>query len=156
MANKRKWLIFGIAALVLLALAAMWYFLLRDPARTPKGEQYAEARVQAMADAANANDPLAVYPYLTAELRALCTAEQFAKNWEEERTYPYLIPFWIFYREVTLAEDEMSGTATFERAARLPGQYENYGILYENGGYYFDAFRAIADGSYIEIFSRLA
>lgn len=122
---------------------------------TPRGQVYAEARTHAMADLANANEPEKVYDYLTAELRGMISREEFAANWAHERTYPYLIPYWVFYRGVELAPDGSTGTANFERAARLPGQYEHYGIVYENGGYYFDAFRAIADGSYIAIFDRL-
>lgn len=157
MSKKQKWLITGISLLALaIMVGGFWYYNLRDPARTPKGAEYAEQRVREMAEAANNNDPAAVYAYLTEELRALLSEEEFAANWAHERTYPYLIPFWIFYRSVELAEDGMSGTATFERAARLPGQFESYGILYENGGYYFDAFRSIADGSYVAIFDRLS
>ena len=157
MDTAKKWTVIAISVVAaLLTQGALWYFQLLDPARTPKGEQYAEKRVREMAEAANENDPLTVYSYLTEELRGLCTEEEFAENWAKERTYPYLIPFWIFYRSVELSADKVTGTATFERAARLPGQFERYGIVYENGGYYFDAFRSIADGSFISIFDRLS
>lgn len=157
MTKAQKRLIIIISVVVgLLTIGSIWYFQLRDPASTPRGEKYAEQRVKEMAIAANHNNPDAVYDYLTAELRSMCTRQQFAANWTQERTYPYLIPFWIFYRSVVLSEDGNSGSATFERAARLPGQYVSYAIVYENGGYYFDAFRNIADGSYIKIFDRLS
>ena len=119
------------------------------------GLERAEERTRAFMELANENKPEAVYDYLIPELREMISREDFAANWAHERTYPYLITFWIFYREVTLEEDLMTGNALFARAARLPGQYENYGIVYVDGDYYFDAFRSIADGSYIAIFDRL-
>lgn len=119
------------------------------------GPERAEERVRAFMDAANGNNSEEVYDFLLPELRELISREDFAANWAHERTYPYLISFWIFYREVTLSEDYMEGNALFARAARLPGQYENYGIFYVDDDYYFEAFRSIADGSYITIFDRL-
>lgn len=119
------------------------------------GQARAEERTRALMEAANANKPEEVYDFLIPELRDMISREDFAANWAHERTYPYLITFWIYYREVTLSEDLMTGNALFARAARLPGQYENYGIVYTDGDYYFDAFRSIADGSYITIFDRL-
>lgn len=154
MSKQKKWgIAFVIAALLVAVLAG---FLFNHPAISPKGEKYAEKRVLAMAEAANANDPEKVYDFLTEELRGSCSKEEFCKNWADERSYPYLIPFWIFYRGVELENGGESGMAKFERAARLPGQFEEYGIVYENAGYYFDAFRAIADGSYVKIFERLS
>lgn len=118
-------------------------------------QERAEERARQFMEAANGNLPEEVYAFLIPEIRDIVSKEEFAANWAHERTYPYLIPFWIFYREVTLEEDLMTGTALFARAARLPGQYEQYGIRYVDGDYYFDAFRTIADGSYISIFDRL-
>ena len=119
------------------------------------GPERAEERVRALMEAANGNRPEEVYDFLLPELREMISREDFAANWAHERTYPYLITFWIFYREVTLSEDYLQGNAMFARAARLPGQYENYGIFYVEDDYYFEAFRTIADGSYITIFDRL-
>lgn len=120
-----------------------------------KGETFAKSRVLEMVSYANTNDPADVYPYLTKELREMCTKEQFVENWNDERTYPYLIPFYVFYREISLDDKKETGSVKFERAARLPGQFESYGVVYEDGNYYFDAFHNIADGSYVEIFDRL-
>lgn len=158
MTMKKKLLVAGLGLLLVVALAIVTVcYLSGDMGRfTPKGLSHAERRVREMAEAANANDPARVYDYLTEELRGMISREAFVENWAHERTYPYLIPFWIFYRGVELDEGGKTGTATFERAARLPGQFEVYGVVYENGGYYFDAFRKIADGSYIEIFDRLS
>lgn len=154
MSKRKKWSIgFAVVALLVAVLAG---FLLTHPALSPKGEPYAEKRVLAMAEAANENDPAKVYDFLTKELRDICSKEEFCKNWEDERTYPYLIPFWIFFRGIEMEPGNEQGSAKFERAARLPGQFEEYGIVYENGGYYIDAFRTIADGSYVEIFERLS
>ena len=156
--RKKGWIAALTAVLIVALLAGGVFAYAKFSALpiTPRGEYFAEQRVRRFMDAANGNDPAAVYDFLTAELRGLCSRETFVENWNHERTYPYLIPYWIFYRGVELEPDGRLGTACFERAARLPGQYENYGLVYERGGYYFDAFRSIADGSYIEIFDRLS
>lgn len=145
-AQKRLIIIISVIA-GLLMVGSIWFFQIRNPASSPRGEQYAEKRAREMAAAANANNPDSVYDYLTEELRSLCSRQEFAANWMHSRVFPRLMPPWLFIRGVVLLEDG-TGAVTYERAMRVLGQSVSYAIVYENGGYYFEAFREIADGSF--------
>jgi hypothetical protein len=80
----------------------------------------------------------------------MLSKEEFMKNFAHERSYPYLTPLYIYLDEVTLVENKNTGEAVFTVAARLPGEKMRVKTVYINGQYYFDFFRELADGSYVE------
>jgi len=112
-------------------------------------------RVNDFNAAINANRPVDIYPYLIPELRVMLTKEEFIKNFAKERSYPYLSPLYVYLDEVKLASDRRSGEAISTVAARLPGQKMNVKLIYLKGQYYIDAFRDIADGSYLLKFQNI-
>lgn len=141
--------VLGLIALILVAAVII-------PGRfSPRGADSAQKRLVEFADAVNYNKPDIVYSYLTSELRAKITKEQFIKNFAHERSYPYLTPFYINFLEVKIEGDNNSGVGVFSVAARLPGEIYEQPFIYENGNYYMQAFENIVDGSYVKLFDRL-
>lgn len=116
----------------------------------------AEKRVNGFNEAINANRPADIYPYLISEIREMLTKEEFIRNFAQERSYPYLSPLYVYLDEVKLASDLRSGEAVSTVAARLPGQKMKVKLIYIGGQYYIDAFRDIADGSYILKFKNIS
>lgn len=119
------------------------------------GQTQAEAQAKRFAQALNENNPADVYSYLLPEIQGQLSQDEFVENYAHERSYPYLTPLYIYLDEVKLEEGERSGEAVFTVAARLPGEKMKVKLVYQNGQYYMDAFREIADGSYIEKFKKL-
>jgi len=118
------------------------------------GQSHATQRVNDFNQAINANRPAEIYPYLIPELKGMLSKEEFIQNFAQERSYPYLSPLYVYLDEVKLVSDLRSGEAISTVAARLPGQKMNVKLLYISGQYYIDAFRDIADGSYLLKFSH--
>lgn len=112
-------------------------------------------RVNGFNEAINANKPADIYPYLTPELREKLTLEEFVNNFTKERSYPYLSPLYVYLDEVKLDSDRQSGEAISTVAARLPGQKMKVKLIYIRGHYYIDAFRDLADGSYLLKFQKI-
>lgn len=112
-------------------------------------------RVNGFNEAINANKPVDIYPYLTPELRGKLTLEEFVNNFTKERSYPYLSPLYVYLDEVKLDSDRQSGEAISTVAARLPGQKMKVKLIYIRGHYYIDAFRDLADGSYLLKFQNI-
>ena len=118
----------------------------------------AEKRARAFADAVNYEyeNPKEIYQYLAQDFKDKMAEEAFVEAFKKERSYPYLTPLFINNEKVELAEDQKSGTAVFEQAARLPGMYYTVSLVYENGDYFIMAFDDFLDGSYLEKFDRLS
>ena len=112
-------------------------------------------RVTGFNEAINANKPADIYLYLTPELRGMLTMEEFISNFAKERSYPYLSPLYVYLDEVNLNSDKRSGEAISTVAARLPGQKMSVKLVFIEGQYYIDAFRDIADGSYLTKFDKI-
>lgn len=119
------------------------------------GQRNATMRVNGFNEAINANRPADIYPYLIPELREMLSKEEFMRNFAKERYYPYLSPLYVYLDEVKLASDRQSGEAISTVAARLPGQKMNVKLVYIRGQYYIEAFRDIADGSYLLKFQNI-
>ncbi len=119
------------------------------------GKKQAEWRVNAFIKAVNANRPGDVYLFLTPELKAMLSREEFRHNFAKERSYPYLTPLYLYLDEVKLSSDRRSGEALLTVAARLPGEKMRVKLIYTKGQYYIEAFRDIADGSYLHKFEAL-
>lgn len=119
------------------------------------GQVQAEAQANRFAQALNENNPREIYSYLLPEIQGMLSREAFVKNFAHERSYPYLTPLYIYLDEVKLEEGKRSGEAIFTVAARLPGEKMRVKLYYLEGQYYFDAFREIADGTFIEKFKKL-
>lgn len=132
-----------VAVIVLFALMLPWSF---------PGERQAARRIEQFIHAVNANRPGDVYLFLTPELRGMLSREEFSNNFRQERSYPYLTPLFLYFEKVTLAPDKLSGEAELIVAARLPGEKKKVHIIYHRGQYYLEAFREIADGTYLEKF----
>lgn len=118
------------------------------------GQARAEAQAKKFAQAVNENNPQELYSYLLPEIQGLLSRDEFIKNYAKERSYPYLTPLYLYLDEVKLDEGKKSGEAIFTVASRLPGEKMKVKLVYQDRQYYFDAFRAVADGSYIEKFTK--
>ncbi|MEA4900001.1 hypothetical protein [Desulfitobacterium sp.] len=119
------------------------------------GKAQAAAQANRFAKAVNDNNPADLYDYLLPEIQNQLSREEFVQNFAHERSYPYLTPLYIYLDEVDLAKGQKSGEAIFTVASRLPGEKMKVKLAYVEGKYYIDAFRDVADGSYIEKFKKL-
>ena len=138
---------FSMVLVLILGLSVRTYYL--------PSQRQALQRINGFNDAINANKPADIYPYLIPELRGMISKETFEQNFAKERSYPYLSPLYVYLDEVSLAPDQRSGEAISTVAARLPGQKMKVKLSYIKGKYYIDAFRDIADGSYLLKFQEL-
>lgn len=120
-------------------------------------EKRALERVLAYKEAFNngGKEPEGIYPFLTSDIKARISEEEFVKRYRFERTYPYITPFYIFEPVMELSEDKKQGTVTFQQAARIVGMTWTVGIVYENGDYYFRDWEYLVDGSYLEKFKDI-
>jgi len=144
--NTRPWLGLLIILLLLTISVGIYYV---------PSQWHATMRVNGFNQAINANRPADIYPYLIPELRGMLSQEEFIQNFVKERSYPYLSPLYVYLDEVKLSADQRSGEAISTVAARLPGQKMNVNLIYISGQYYIDAFRDIADGSYLLKFQNI-
>ena len=138
---------FIVVIVVILTLCIRTYYM--------PSQQQATKRINEFNEAINANRPADIYPYLIPELRGMLSKEEFVKNFAKERSYPYLSPLYVYLDEVLLVPDQRSGEAISTVAARLPGQKMKVKLSYIKGRYYIDAFRDIADESYLLKFKNL-
>lgn len=137
-----------------LVMIAVLLFLGTVSLNTP-GQVQAERQANRFAQAINENNPGELYSYLLPEIQGLSGREEFVKNFAHERSYPYLTPLYIYLDSLTLDEGKRSGEAVFTVASRLPGEKMIVKLYYREQQYYMDAFREIADGSYLEKFRKL-
>ncbi|MHB1405401.1 MAG: hypothetical protein ACYCV0_07405 [Desulfitobacteriaceae bacterium] len=143
-------LLLWMGSVLLLVVIALNIVFLYFP-----GQWHATYRVNGFIQAVDANRPTDIYPFLTPDLKGMLSKDEFVRNFAKERSYPYLTPLYVYLDDVKLAPDKLSGEANFTVAARLPGEKMNIKINYINGQYYIDAFRDIADGSYLVKFQKL-
>ena len=120
-------------------------------------EQIAAERVNAYMEAFNrgGKEPGNIYPFLSSDLRASMSEEDFLAAYLKERSYPYITPFYVFEPVIELAPDRMTGKVTFQQAARIVGMTWECGLVFENGTYYFRDWEYLADGSYLEKFENI-
>ena len=119
------------------------------------GQVQAEAKANLFAQAINDNNPRELYSYLLPEIQGMLTRDEFVRNFAHERSYPYLTPLYIYLDNVTLDEGKRSGEAIFTVASRLPGEKMKVKLYYLDQQYYMEAFREIANGSYVEKFKKI-
>ena len=150
--TKRYWI--GIPFSVVIAVIVGILVLSVRTTYMPS-QQQAIQQINGFNDAINANKPADIYPYLIPELKGMISKETFEQNFAKERSYPYLSPLYVYLDEVSLAPDQRSGEAISTVAARLPGQKMKVKLSYIKGQYHIDAFRDIADGSYLLKFEKL-
>lgn len=152
--RKKRTVVLLISLAVILLAAGYGYAEHGVPGQR-KSYDRALARAQQFVDAVNANEPARVYRYLSKDIRLLIKREGFVQNFAKERSYPYLTPLYLYIDSLELADDRLSGTLTCIVAARLPGQTMSFPVVFEDGDYYIEAFRDIADGSFLDKFSKL-
>gem|GEM_PF-5984038 len=111
-------------------------------------------RAEAFVAAIDRNDPGAVYPFLSSDLRARVDRDSFVRNFEDDRSYPYLSPLYLYVDGLTLT-DEGGGSLSCTFAARFRGQRMVFGVVREDGTYFFSGFEDIVDGSYRDKFSKV-
>lgn len=148
----RKMLIFLLIAVILCVL--LFVFLQMDTS-SRMTEENAVKRVEGFIKAVNDNEPALVYNFLTPEIKELISKEGFVENFVKERSYPYLTPLYLYLDHLELSEDKKTGHVECVVAARLPGERMDFSIVFYEDDYYIDAFRDIADGSFIKKFDRL-
>ncbi len=136
-----------VVLVLILGLSVRTYYM--------PSQRQAIKQINGFNEAINANKPANIYPYLIPELRGMISKETFEQNFAKERSYPYLSPLYVYLDEVLLVPDQRSGEAISTVAARLPGQKMKVKLIYIKGQYYIDAFRDIADGSYLLKFEKL-
>ncbi|HBV88610.1 MAG TPA: hypothetical protein DEF42_18670 [Desulfosporosinus sp.] len=119
------------------------------------GQVQAQVQANRFAQAINDNNPRELYSYLLPEIQGMLGRDEFVKNFAHERSYPYLTPLYIYLDNVTLDEGKRSGEAIFTVASRLPGEKMKVKLYYLDQQYYMEAFREIADGSFIEKFKKI-
>ena len=142
-------LIIGVG-LIGLCLSAGVYIFLHSP-----NAYMAERRLDRFMEAVNYNRPAEIYPLLSPRLQDMVSKDGFVKNFQKERSYPYLTPLFIYLDKIEFNEGKTNGDVQFSVASRLPGEKMRVGIEFVDGAYYIDAFEEIVDGSYIEKFDRL-
>ena len=103
-----------ICALTLLALCAC--------AERPT-EENARKRAEAYAQAVNFayETPEEIYAFLTEDVKARISQPAFCAAFAKDRTYPYITPLYLFYPEVSMADDGLSATVVYQQAARIIG-----------------------------------
>jgi len=148
MSKKKILLLVLLIIIFVAALPLVDYFFLPT-------EKNAVRCLQGFIEGVNANEPEKVYAHLSTALRAKITKEDFVKNFEKERSYPYLTPLYLYLDKLELTEDKRAGDVTFIVAARLPGQIMKAKVVYEHGKYNVIAFENIVDGSFIKKFKKL-
>ncbi|AEV29570.1 hypothetical protein SpiGrapes_1774 [Sphaerochaeta pleomorpha str. Grapes] len=114
---------------------------------------HATERTESLVRAINENRPREIYGYLTQDLRERIGEDAFVSNYQEDCTYPYLTPLYLFLAELTLPQRN-DGLAVCTVASRLEGEEYTIPIRYENGDYYFFVFKDIVDGSYKDKFAN--
>ena len=146
----RKALLIAAAVLVCLTGCAT-----KAAGRSP--EALAAQRVQAYMEAFNrgGKEPQGIYPFLSSDLRARISEEDFLAAYLKERSYPYITPFYVFEPVIELSPDGMTGKVTFQQAARIVGMTWECGLVFEDGTYYFRDWEYLIDGSYLEKFKDI-
>lgn len=120
-------------------------------------KQRAEQRAMLFADAVNYsyNEPDKIYELMASSFKEKMSESEFSEAFTKERSYPYLTPLFINFRECKLSDNLYYGTAFYSQAARLPGMKQEIKFVYENGDYYFQWFDDLADGSYLTKFDNI-
>ena len=103
----KKWAACLICALTLLALCAC--------AERPT-EENARKRAEAYAQAVNfAYETLEeIYAFLTEDVKTRISQPAFCAAFAKDRTYPYITPLYLFYPEVSMADDGLSATVVYQ------------------------------------------
>ncbi len=155
--NKRqkivKRILLIVGAGILLGLSG---FLFQHGFNFPS-KSAAEKRARAFAEEINHHysKPEGIYSFLTQDYRKTITEKEFVEAFLKERSYPYLTPLWINFKRIEMAEDNLSGTAYYDQAARLKGMVYEVPFVYENFNYYMIDFEEFPDGSYLEKFDHI-
>jgi hypothetical protein len=122
----------------------------------PMTKDNAVKRTEGFIKAVNDNKPELIYNYLTPSIQKLISKEGFIENFAKERSYPYLTPLYLYLDNVELSEEGTEGTITCVVASRLPGEEMKFDIVFVDNNYYIDAFKDVADGSFIKKFEKLS
>lgn len=145
---KRKKII--LLTIFILLLSGFVFYINR-----PMTKDKAIKRTEGFIKAVNDNKPELIYDYLTPSIQRLISKEGFIENFAKERSYPYLTPLYLYLEHVDL-EDQTQGTITCIVASRLPGEKMKFQIVFVDNNYYIDAFRDVADGSFVKKFEKLS
>ena len=100
-------------------------------------------------------DPSAIYDYLCQSCKDRISRDEFVAAYNKDRSYPYITPLYIFEPVVELSADGLTGSVTYQQAARIVGMTWKTEIVFENGNYYFRDFEYLIDGSYLEKFKDI-
>lgn len=99
--------------------------------------------------------PEGIYRFLSSDLKARISEQDFLEAYLKERSYPYITPFYVFEPVIELSDDGMTGKVTFQQAARIVGMTWECALVYEDGTYYFRDWEYLIDGSYLEKFEDI-
>ena len=91
---------------------------------------------------------------MTEDVKTRISQPAFCAAFAKDRTYPYITPLYLFYPEVSMADDGLSATVVYQQAARIIGMTYTVRLVYENGAYYVDDWERFIDGSYLEKFEN--
>ncbi|WZL71676.1 hypothetical protein QBE52_11210 [Clostridiaceae bacterium 35-E11] len=122
----------------------------------PMTKNNAVKRVEGFIKAVNDNKPESIYNYLTPDIKEIISKEDFIESFAKERSYPYLTPLYLYLDHLTLQKDKREGIAECTVASRLPGEKMKFEIFFVKGNYYVNAFKEVADGSFIKKFEKLS
>jgi len=103
-------------------------------------------------DNINRADASNTYDLLISEYTNQITKDDFIYNFNNERTYNYLVPLYMYIKSIDVSDDGLSADVVCSVAARLPGQIFTFSLHKENGIYKVDSLKPIVDGSYVKIF----
>lgn len=146
---KRKKII--LLTIFILVLSGFVFYINR-----PMTKDNAIKRTEGFIKAVNDNKPELIYDYLTPSIQQLISKEGFIENFAKERSYPYLTPLYLYLDHVDFCEDQTQGTITCIVASRLPGEKMKFEIVFVDNNYYIEAFKDVADGSFMKKFEKLS
>ena len=109
------------------------------------------------AEAVNLNyeQPEHIYDFLDLDYQDAFSESQFIEAFTKERSYPYLTPLWINYKQIEMAPGNLSGIAFFFFAARMKGMTYEVPTVYQNFRYRMIAFTDFPDSSYLDKFDHI-
>lgn len=96
-----------------------------------------------------------VYDLLIKEYKDKITKRNFIKNFNHERTYPYLSPLFMYIKSIDIFRDGKTVYVKAFVASRLPGEIFEFTLHKEEEEYKVKSLEAIVDGSYVKMFNNI-
>lgn len=144
-----------IILIAVIAVGTLWFSFRRMSGGSSEKSAIQAAEAYAEAVDYQYKDPAAIYAFMTDDFRQSMSEDAFIEAFNKERSYPYLTPLFINFDRVELSEDQMTGTAYYSQAARLPGMVYEVGMVYEDHAWHIRDFDDFLDGSYLDKFDTV-